>query len=763
MDNTAPVFVNPPANITADCANLPDADEITAIDACSEVNVTVEVNELLFSGGCAGVIQRIWTAIDACGNVATHEQYITLIDTVAPVLNGLPEDVAYECGDDIPAPAVVTATDNCDEAVAVAFEESIETGNCPQSYTIYRTWFAMDHCDNTVSHTQVITISDELAPVFDNAPENITVSCNEVPEVEMVSATDNCTATDNIELTFNEEISEGCPYTITRTWTATDECGNTASHTQIITVVDEEAPVLSSYPGDITVSCESIPTPAIVIATDNCDPDVIVNFSETDFEGCAGTITRTWTAVDVCGNSTIHVQTITVVDETAPVFNEMVEDMTAECDAIPAIPAVTASDNCDVEVAMAYNETTEPGECEGQYTLIRTWTATDDCGNSSTLTQTIEVEDTTPPVFVNVPEDETYVCTDDIPTLEDLIATDNCSSTITYTAEEFIEGYTGEDGLQQCILTTPMDVVGAAWALWLPNQLGEPQYYHLTADGGMFTELSGGNAHLTGTVYSPTAPNKQWIIDVYFEGGYDWATWDAMGRSYKDDAYVAGDNYLDWTFYILNADSAVLTGAGDYEGTSLNLTHAPTSQYFGFQVGLAANNRNAANGSSGWFFYEGLWMGNEANGIGDFGFEQECIECDYTITRIWTATDDCGNSTSAMQVITVQPGDSAEGEENLFEHPSTGLSHLNATMTAWPNPTISNATIAFELREPSNQVVLEILDQQGKVLQTLYRGNANPEQVYQFNFERGDLNSGLYTYRLTTDSDVYIEKLMLTR
>ena len=38
------------------------------------------------------------------------------------------------------------------------------------------------------------------------------------------------------------------------------------------------------------------------------------------------------------------------------------------------------------------------GNCPHNYTLVRTWTATDRCGNNSSESQTITVQDTTPPV-----------------------------------------------------------------------------------------------------------------------------------------------------------------------------------------------------------------------------------------------------------------------------------------------------------------------------------------------------------------------------
>ena len=69
------------------------------------------------------------------------------------------------------------------------------------------------------------------------------------------------------DVDFSEAISGTCPYTITRTWTAYDECDNETTVTQIITITDDVLPVLSNLPSDLTVECGSIPDTANVIAT----------------------------------------------------------------------------------------------------------------------------------------------------------------------------------------------------------------------------------------------------------------------------------------------------------------------------------------------------------------------------------------------------------------------------------------------------------------------------------------------------------------
>src|SRR5690606_30305541 len=109
---------------------------------------------------------------------------------------------------------------------------------------------------------------------------------------------------------------------------------------------------------------------------------------------CNVTITRTWTFTDNCNNTSSVSQTITVTDTTAPSFVEVLpSDITVECDMVPTAETLTASDNCGT-VTVGFNETSNPGTCSGNYTSIRTWTATDYCKNVTIHTQTITVQDT---------------------------------------------------------------------------------------------------------------------------------------------------------------------------------------------------------------------------------------------------------------------------------------------------------------------------------------------------------------------------------
>ncbi len=80
---------------------------------------------------------------------------------------------------------------------------------------------------------------------------------------------------------------------------------------------------------ELAAYCENIPAAAVLAATDACG-SATVTFTETRTDGaCAGiyTLTRKWTAIDLCGNTAVHTQVVTVTDTQAPVFHGTLLDV----------------------------------------------------------------------------------------------------------------------------------------------------------------------------------------------------------------------------------------------------------------------------------------------------------------------------------------------------------------------------------------------------------------------------------------------------
>ena len=105
---------------------------------------------------------------------------------------------------------------------------------CGNTQTIYRTWIATDACGNISYANQIISVVDTTPPTFvEELPGDVTEECDNVSAAATLTATDNC---GEVTMEFLEETTDGaCPgsYVITRTWTATDECGNEATHIQL--------------------------------------------------------------------------------------------------------------------------------------------------------------------------------------------------------------------------------------------------------------------------------------------------------------------------------------------------------------------------------------------------------------------------------------------------------------------------------------------------------------------------------------------------
>ena len=240
---------------------------------------------------------------------------------------------------------------------------------------------------------------DDNDPLEINCPPDTSISCEDSPETvaELAAAVGGCPGT--IDITHVD--GWGGPVVcdmFLRMWTATDSCGNTSSCSQVVTITDDQAPVITC-PEDVAVSCEDDRTSGntgVATATDNCD-DGELDIAEIE-SFMAGScpqeevVTRIWTATDSCGNASNCGQIITVVDDQAPDIT-CPNDVTLSYDQ-SSDPGNTGyasvSDNCDNYPMVTWHDTADPYEMEDEYpTIFRSWTVTDECGNSTVCDQEI--------------------------------------------------------------------------------------------------------------------------------------------------------------------------------------------------------------------------------------------------------------------------------------------------------------------------------------------------------------------------------------
>src|SRR4030095_6705827 len=134
---------------------------------------------------------------------------------------------------------------------------------------------------------------------------HITRRCT--PPFGAATASDACDP--SVAITFSDVTTPGnCPanYTVTRTWTATDDCGNTSTCSRSISGQDITPPAIACPTVVSPINCPAAPTFAAATATDACDPSVAVTFSDVTTPGnCPGnySVTRTSTATDDCANT----------------------------------------------------------------------------------------------------------------------------------------------------------------------------------------------------------------------------------------------------------------------------------------------------------------------------------------------------------------------------------------------------------------------------------------------------------------------------
>ncbi|MBK6826976.1 MAG: HYR domain-containing protein [Chitinophagaceae bacterium] len=321
-------------------------------------------------GTCSAVITV--TTTDIAGN-STAVTYNTRIDNTAPVIT-CPAPVTVSCASAVPAAniSLVTVTDNCPGVITVIHVgDVISAQTCTNRFTVTRTYRATDGCGNFAECTQIITVNDQTAPTL-TCPAPVTVSCAAavpVPDINSVTGvTDNCGGPVTVTHVSDVISAQTClnRYTITRTYRATDVCGNFAECTQIITVNDQTPPVITC-PANITVNNTPNQCGAIVnftvTATDNCAGAItITSVPASGSFFPVGTTTVTSTAVDACGNTSTCTFTVTVVDVQPPVITCPANITTGNnpgiCGAVVNFPLPTVSDNCPLPGGVTLNQNT---------------------------------------------------------------------------------------------------------------------------------------------------------------------------------------------------------------------------------------------------------------------------------------------------------------------------------------------------------------------------------------------------------------------
>eukprot|EP00164_Ancoracysta_twista_P001488 GFYU01001948.1.p1 GENE.GFYU01001948.1~~GFYU01001948.1.p1 ORF type:complete len:2213 (-),score=873.22 GFYU01001948.1:199-6837(-) len=227
-----------------------------------------------------------------------------------------------------------------------------------------------------------------------------------------------------------------CTRIIRRQWSAMDDCNNIVKRDQIISYVDTQGPLwevemqdadtdgdgnpippedregnddpVTLTPGEITIKCEDWPVDfSDIIFVDRCQasPDPFLVSAEPDANadifGCqTRTVTTVIVAEDACGNQSSFTQVMNIIDDTPPFFTFFPSDAAVSefqpfgTDALGFAQAMDGCNSNGVEITYSDSVTQQGPEDCIETVIVRTWTATDACGNAFSQPQNIIIRRT---------------------------------------------------------------------------------------------------------------------------------------------------------------------------------------------------------------------------------------------------------------------------------------------------------------------------------------------------------------------------------
>jgi hypothetical protein len=303
-----------------------------------------------------------WTVTDIHSNINTCTQSVTVTDNEAPSITCAgPVSVNNDAGL-CTAEVTLTAPTTNDNCAVQSVVSDHPSTTYPVGTTVV-TWTVTDIHSNINTCTQSVTVTDNEAPSITCAGP---VSVNNdaglcTAEVTLTAPTtnDNCA----VQSVVSDHPSTTYPVgTTVVTWTVTDIHSNINTCTQSVTVTDNEQPVISGCPSDITINsedanpltCTQVVNWTAPTVIDNCAMQSFVSNHNPGEAFPVGTTLVTYTATDIHGNISVCSFNVTVNDNTQPTFTSCPSPVinapinTAGCIATVVTSDPLYTDNCGV-------------------------------------------------------------------------------------------------------------------------------------------------------------------------------------------------------------------------------------------------------------------------------------------------------------------------------------------------------------------------------------------------------------------------------
>jgi hypothetical protein len=256
-------------------------------------------------------------------------------------------------------------------------------------------WVVQDGTSATATGAQNVTVSDTTPPTV-NKPSDMQVEMTgtlTMVDIGVATATD---LVDSNPTITNDMPAAGFPMGATAvTWTATDASGNTATATQMVTVmVPTGGPLAITAPANVmqeaTAPLSNVMLGAATVT--GGEPPMMIN-SDAPANGFpVGQTAVTWTVTDNAMMTASAVQQVTIVDTTAPQLTAPANVTATQGpglgDTMVALGNATVTDAADPSPLVSNDE---PANGFPVGTTTVTWTAVDAYGNSATATQTVTI------------------------------------------------------------------------------------------------------------------------------------------------------------------------------------------------------------------------------------------------------------------------------------------------------------------------------------------------------------------------------------